>query len=118
MRGLYGSKAEIKKYINRHPGDRINEIMKPLNTSVVMDMPYAICDVTIPLRFSLESNGLVLEKMKTKENIMGFFNPIPPFKLEYDYPVLCIIYKKPSEGDVVHIDYFNDDEEVKILIDE
>lgn len=50
--------------------------------------------------------------MRTKENILGFYNPIPPFKLEHDCPVLCIIYKKPSEGDVVHINYYRDDEEV------
>lgn len=55
-------------------------------------MPYGVCDVTIPLRFSLEANGLTLEKMKTKENIIGFYNPIPPFKIEHDYPVLCILY--------------------------
>jgi len=77
-------------------------------------MPYGICDVTIPIWFSLEANGLLLEKSKTKENILGFYNPIPPFKLEHDFPVLCIIYSVGGENDTVHVNYYNDEEEVMI----
>jgi hypothetical protein len=60
MRGLYGLKSEIKKYIARFEGERIYQIARPLDTSVTTEMPYGICDVTIALRFSLENEGLTL----------------------------------------------------------
>jgi hypothetical protein len=54
--------------------------------------------------------------------LLGFYNPIPPFKQES--PVLCIVYvlnaQDPMmlrEQDLVHVDYFNDREEVKIFSD-
>jgi len=60
---------------------------------------------------------------------MGFYNPIPPFKREYENPVLCLIYtlgEPLPEGlnadaaalapHQLHIDYFNDRQEVKILV--
>ncbi|CDW77329.1 UNKNOWN [Stylonychia lemnae] len=118
MRALYGQKSEIKKFIDRFQGgDRLNQITSPYESSFVSEMPYGISDVTIPIRFSLEPNGLTLEKMKTKENILGFFNPIPPFRMEHDNPVLCIIYKRQEESDTIRVSYYSDDEEVKILID-
>ncbi len=114
MRGLYGLKSEILKYIARYEAN-IDDIARPLDCSVTVDMPYAVCDVTISLRFMQDENGLVIENMNTKENLIGFFNPIPPFKLEHDYPVLCVIYMKTSVNDEVHIQYFNDSEEVRII---
>lgn len=93
--------------------------MRGLDDSIALDMPFCISDVTIPVRFALDENGLILEKMKTKENILGFFNPIPPFKEEHDHPVLCIVYRKPAQDpDTFHINYYSDSEEVKILLDE
>ena len=88
--------------------------------------PYCVADVTLALRFALDANigGLHLMKMQTKQNIMGFYNPIPPFKQEYDTPVLCIVYvlnasdpERPQERDIIHIDYFKDHQEVKIVIE-
>ena len=80
-----------------------------------------MADVTIALRFALEvaTGGLHLEKMRTKQNLLGFYNPIPPFK--QDKPVLCIVYvlngdpMRLREQDMVHVDYFNDREEVRIF---
>eukprot|EP00347_Sterkiella_histriomuscorum_P020714 403336759 len=120
MRALYGQKSEIKKYIARF-ADRnlINDILKPINAEISSEMPYGICDVTIPIRFGLEGKGVIFEKMRTKENILGFYNPIPPFKLEHDCPVLCIIFKRPAQNaDQVYINYFRDDQNVEILFDE
>jgi hypothetical protein len=65
--------------------------------------------------------------MSTKSNLMGFYNPIPPFKKEYDSPVFCLIYtlgEPLPEGDIqvrpppkeLHIKYFTDRQEVKILV--
>ena len=71
------------------------------------DMPYGICDVTVPIRFCLDANGLKLESMSTKENLLGFYNPIPKFRPEHEYPVLCIIYKEGLEGPI-HINYYSD----------
>jgi hypothetical protein len=94
--------------------------MLGLDDSVAIDMPYCVSDVTVAIRFALEKQGLLLEKMKTKENLLGFFNPIPPFKNEHDHPVLCLIYKKPIEQgqDTIYVKYFNDDEEVKIVVED
>jgi hypothetical protein len=59
----------------------------------------------------------MLQGSKTKENIMGFFNPMPAFMKEHDTPVLCIVYKKPQEqGETIFISYFKDDEDVDINI--
>jgi len=49
---------------------------------------------------------------------MGFYNPIPPFKKEYETPVLCIVYSKPSqEGEESQniVQFFSDRSEVKIF---
>ena len=46
-------------------------------------MPFGIADVTIPLRFCLDETGLKIVRMKTKSNIIGFYNPIPPFQEEH-----------------------------------
>lgn len=74
-------------------------------------------DVTTPVRFNIEEHGIKLLG-KTKAHVMGFFNPIPPFKREHDYPVLCIVYKKPSENaNVIHVKYYNDNEDVNIPIE-
>ena len=74
-------------------------INKSVDSSVVANNPYGVVDVTIPLRFMLDTSteSLHIEKMKTKQNIMGFYNPIPPFKKEYDHPVLCIVYVKNAQ---------------------
>ena len=82
-----------------------------------------MADVTLAIRFSLEPSvpGLLIPRMTTKQNLMGFYNPIPPFKKEYENPVLCIVYtlreplpegpnadlaaRPPRE---LHIDYFTD----------
>jgi hypothetical protein len=85
--------------------------MRDLNQTVAVEMPYGICDVTIPIRFSLDDEGLRIESMKTKENLMGFYNPIPPFKEEHNHPVLCIIYTRPNiDPETYHIEYYNDTE--------
>lgn len=94
MRGLYGLKSEVLRFIARYEGERIHDITRPLDSSVSIDVPYGICDVTLTLRFMLEENGLVIESMNTKENLIGFYNPIPPFKIEHDYPVLCVVCKR------------------------
>ena len=93
----------------------MKRILRREHDSTVSNDPYCVADVTIAIRFNLEHAGVHLQKMKTKSNIMGFYNPIPPFKKEYDTPVLCVVYMRNSE-DVVHIDYFSDREEVKILV--
>jgi hypothetical protein len=67
--------------------------------------------------------------MQTKQNLLGFYNPIPPFKREYENPVLCLVYtlgEPLPEGfyadlaarppQKLHIDYFNDRQEVKIVV--
>ncbi len=82
-------------------------------------MPFQICDVTVAVRFATEpESGLHLQPGKTKENILGFYNPIPAFMPEHEHPVLCIVYKRPLlEGnDSVHVEYFADHEEVKLPI--
>lgn len=75
-----------------------------------------MADVTIAIRFAMDvpSGGLHLEKMRTKQNLLGFYNPIPPFKQEQ--PVLCVVYVLNRAQDEIHIDYYNDREEVKIGI--
>ena len=55
-------------------------------------MPEFVSDVTVFLRFILEEKGLHVKCKTTKNDIMGFFNPIPPFMKEHDYPYLCIVY--------------------------
>lgn len=49
-------------------------------------MPDFIADVTIFARFALDEKGLLLKCKSTKTDIMGFFNPIPPFMREHAYP--------------------------------
>ena len=89
--------------------------------------PACVADVTLAIRFSLDPNlpGLYIPKMSTKQNLMGFFNPIPPFKKEYENPVLCLIYTigeamPDPQRDVVaanlHITFYSDRQEVKILV--
>jgi hypothetical protein len=82
-------------------------------------MPDYIADVTIFARFALDDKGLTLKCKNTKSDIMGFFNPIPPFMMGHEHPSLCIVYKKKGsreEGyrNVVHIDYFKDKQDVII----
>ena len=117
-RALYGSQSKIKEYINKFK-DNIESINRTYQDSISMDMPFGIADVTIPIRFCLEPlTGLKIEKMRTKEHILGFFNPIPPFLAEHDNPVLCIVYKDFTDPlyplGVVHINYYSDQEEVSI----
>lgn len=102
MRALYGSKKAIKEVIER---DRARKWRDR-----VIDK--GIADVTIGVRFAMVDSSVTLEKMRTKRDLMGFFNPIAPIKNEA--PVLCVIYvKNPSDrvnflGDVMHVDYFKD----------
>ena len=77
-----------------------------------------MCDVTVSIRFVLEKNGLYLLGKKTKESIIGFYNPIPQFLREHKSPTLCIIYQKPNEGENIYIEYFKDSEPVKLEIEE
>ena len=60
--------------------------------------------------------------MRTKENLMGFYNLIPPF-VQNQQKVLCIIYAKGNGVDLIDLDnpntkiyvgYYSDQEEVKI----
>jgi len=80
-----------------------------------------VADVTLAVRFALDPNtgGVHFPRMQTKQNIMGFYNPIPPFKRDYDNPVLCVIYtlneSLPNIDDenyqppqTMHIQYFTD----------
>ena len=84
---------------------------------VTIQTPLYIADVTSSVRFNIEDHGLKLQG-KTKANIMGFYNPIPPFKREHDYPVLCLVYKKPREDNSkIYVTYYNDNEDVSIPIE-
>ena len=89
-----------------------------------------MADVTLGIRFSLDSTlpGLFIPKMQTKQNLLGFYNPIPPFKRGYDNPVLCLVYtlgERLPEGvneDLaaepprnLYKHYFSDRQEVKIV---
>ena len=57
-------------------------------------------DVTIPVRYSLDlksnsegKSGLRISG--NKQNLVGFFNPIPScLPIERENPYLCIIYKR------------------------
>ena len=58
---------------------------------------------------------------------MGFYNPIPPFKREYENPVFCVIYtlneRAPDANNFLppqklFIDYFSDRQEVRIVVPE
>ena len=70
--------------------------------------------MTVGLRFALDQSGLLIPRMQTKQNLMGFYNPIPPFKKEL--PVLCVIYtlneSLPAGEDwnvgTLRVDYFTD----------
>jgi hypothetical protein len=83
---------------------------------VTAETPLFVADVTTPVRFNLEEHGIKLLG-KTKANIMGFYNPIPSFKREHDYPVLCIVFKRPRTApNTIHVEYFNDNQDVIIDI--
>ena len=115
LRALYGSKSQIKKYLKRFEGS-MHRIERKEQDSIASNDPYCVADVTIALRFAMDvaAGGLLLERMRTKQNLLGFYNPIPPFKQEQ--PVLCVVYVLNRAQDEVHIGYYNDREEVKIGI--
>lgn len=123
LRALYGLKSEIKKYLKRFEGD-MARILRKDSDSVASNDPYCVADVTIAVRFAMDPavGGLHLVKMQTKQNIMGFYNPIPPFRKESDTPVLCLVYVLNSQdparltNDAIHVDYYSDQSEVKLLI--
>jgi len=94
----------------------MHRIERKEQDSIASNDPYCVADATIALRFAMDvaSGGLVLEKMRTKQNLLGFYNPIPPFKQES--PVLCVVYVLNQAADVINISYYNDKEEVKIGI--
>lgn len=61
MRALYGDKNKISNYIKRYQeGDRLEELMRPLNNSVRIEEQISICDVTITMRFLLEDQGICI----------------------------------------------------------
>jgi hypothetical protein len=116
LRAYYGQKSQIQKHLERFKSDLSRLARKPTD-SVVPNEPFCVADVTLALRFALEpsKHGLVLERMNTKQHILGFYNPIPPFKQESDHPVLCVIYSLNARDDLVQISYFRDIQEVKIV---
>jgi len=65
-----------------------------------INVPKLVLDVTIPARYSLDivpdKEGKVgLRISGNKQNLVGFFNPIPScLPVESENPYLCIIYKK------------------------
>lgn len=84
---------------------------------VTSETPLFIADVTTSVRFNLDEKGIKLMG-KTKANIMGFFNPIPTFKREHEYPVLCVVYKRPSiDNETSIVDYYKDNDNVSIEIE-
>ena len=110
MRALYGQKNVIADYV---------ESSRPIQElrGVPPRTPHFMLDVTIPIRFALDKGKLHLQKMASKQNLVGFFNPIPPFKREADRPVLCVIYTLNNDPSKVWICYYSDKAEVIIKND-
>ena len=130
-RAFYGQKSEIAKYLARLQEAGLHRVYRSFDQALEPNEPACVADVTLGVRFSLDSTvpGLFIPKMQTKQNLLGFYNPIPPFKREYENPVLCLVYTlgepllegfnadlaaKPPQN--LHIDYFNDRQEVKIIV--
>ena len=129
-RAFYGSKSEIQRWLAKYQDKQANlkNLYRSPSQTVEPNEPFGVSDATIALRFALDVNagGLYFPRMQTKQNIMGFYNPIPPFKKEYENPVLCVVYtlgeRAPSMGEgefvapkTLHIDYYSDKQEVKIV---
>ena len=92
-------------------------------------MPNLVCDVTIPVCYQLDPakdadsmQGLRLSR--SKQNIVGFYNPIPPcLPVEHRNPSLCVVYQvqvktqDPNEKvyDIM-VKYFSEKEKVQILV--
>lgn len=96
LRAYYGQKSKIVKYLETRSSD-LNQIERKTTDSISNNDPYCMADVTVAIWFALDAQkgGLHLQKMSTKTNIMGFYNPIPPYLVDNEHPVLCIIYKEP-----------------------
>ena len=87
------------------------------------DVPNLVLDVTIPVRHSLDpkpdATGRVgLRINRKKQNLVGFFNPIPScLPYENNNPYLCIVYKTfSSEGTEIIESYHKENSRVMILV--
>lgn len=64
-----------------------------------MRLPKYMCDVTIAVRFALDTRAtgdkpvLKVHGRSTKANVIGFYNPIPPVLKEHANPCFGIVYK-------------------------
>mmetsp|Transcript_19466 Transcript_19466/g.18582 ORF Transcript_19466/g.18582 Transcript_19466/m.18582 type:complete len:200 (+) Transcript_19466:1906-2505(+) len=116
LRAFYGSKRDIEEYLLSDP--RI-QITYQNDQHYFYDLPKFICDVTIFCRFHLDQTGLNLKCKDTKNDVMGFFNPIPPFVVGHQTPHLCVIYKRGDGVELsnrITVQYFRDSDTVKIPI--
>ena len=87
------------------------------------NLPNLVLDVTIPVRHSLDpkpdSDGKVgLRINRKKQNLVGFFNPIPScLPNESSNPYLCIVYKTfTSDGAEIIESYHRESSKVMILV--
>ena len=92
-------------------------------------VPPLVLDVTIPVRYSLDptpdsDDKVGLRITGNKQNLVGFFNPIPScLKFESENPYLCIIYKRHLKSErpddsVFEIaeSYYREKSKVEILV--
>ena len=103
VRAYYGLKTDIKKYLHLAYDD--TQIQEDLGDLMIVN-------VTIATRFHLDTKLKGINMASTKQNLLGFFNPIPSFMPEHESPWLCIIYKR---GEETFTEYFKDNQPVKIL---
>ena len=87
------------------------------------DVPNLVLDVTIPVRHSLDPKPDAIGRVglrinRKKQNLVGFFNPIPScLPNESSNPYLCIVYKTfSSEGAEIIESYHKENSRVMILV--
>lgn len=110
LAALYGSRLAIQVYIDEIRTaasddasfkDKIRRELQPSKfNQPFADLPRFVCDVTVAVAYSLESqttaDGVTrggLSLSGSKSSIVGFYNPVPPsLAVEHENPVLCIVY--------------------------
>ena len=87
------------------------------------NLPNLVLDVTIPVRHSLDpkpdpAGKVGLRINRKKQNLVGFFNPIPScLPNESSNPYLCIVYKTyTSDGAEIVESYHRENSKVMILV--
>ena len=132
---FYGSKLAIQCHIaEQRSRTTPNEFEDMIKRSADIpnthfNVPNLIIDVTIPVRYMLDNiadkEGKVgLRISGKKQNLVGFFNPIPScLPTETENPYLCIIYKKQlvSKNEAescseISESYFKENSKVEILV--